>query len=132
MKERFMRWMRGRYGRNDSLNNLLLGIALVFLFLSFFFHQGFGLISIFLLALTYYRMFSRNIYQRAAENQAVQRRMAKVKSFFRRQKSSQTQQDRTYRFFTCKTCKQKMRVPKGKGKIEIHCRKCGATFIAKT
>ena len=35
------------------------------------------------------------------------------------------------KFFKCPLCKQKLRVPKGKGKVEITCPKCGNKFIKK-
>ena len=34
--------------------------------------------------------------------------------------------------FVCPTCKQKLRVPRGKGKISITCPKCATSFIKKT
>ena len=37
-----------------------------------------------------------------------------------------------YKVFICPTCKQKLRVPRGKGKISISCPKCGTSFIKKT
>ena len=39
---------------------------------------------------------------------------------------------RKYKVFICPTCKQKLRVPRGKGKISISCPKCGTSFIKKT
>lgn len=39
---------------------------------------------------------------------------------------------RDYKIFKCPKCGQKLRVPRHKGKIAIHCRKCGEEFIRKT
>ena len=36
------------------------------------------------------------------------------------------------RHFRCPKCHQKVRVPRGKGKIQITCPKCGEKFIKKT
>ena len=41
-------------------------------------------------------------------------------------------QRKEYRIFKCPKCGQKLRVPRGKGKIAIRCRKCGEEFIRKT
>ncbi|WP_207645519.1 hypothetical protein [Marvinbryantia formatexigens] len=35
------------------------------------------------------------------------------------------EQRKTHRIFMCKVCGKKVRVPKGKGKIEITCPSCG-------
>ena len=39
---------------------------------------------------------------------------------------------KAFKFFKCPACRQKIRVPKGKGKIEITCPRCGDRFIKKT
>ena len=39
---------------------------------------------------------------------------------------------KTHRYFTCPMCKAHLRVPKGKGKIEICCAKCRHKFIKRT
>ena len=41
-------------------------------------------------------------------------------------------QRRDYKFFTCPACRTTLRVPKGRGKIRIVCRKCGASFTGKS
>ena len=40
--------------------------------------------------------------------------------------------DRDNRYFSCPKCRQMVRVPKGKGKINIRCPKCGEKFMKKT
>ncbi len=45
---------------------------------------------------------------------------------------AQQQDKKYYKYFNCPNCNQKVRVPKGKGKIEITCPKCRTSFIRKT
>ena len=40
--------------------------------------------------------------------------------------------DREHRYFKCPNCGQQMRVPRGKGRITVHCRSCGAVFEEKS
>lgn len=123
--------MYGRYG-NDQLSRVYLGITLVLLVLSLFTHWTiFYIAGIVLLIYCYYRMFSKNITRMSAQNQkylnfryglAVKRQKVKTRM----------QQRRVYHFYKCPQCKQKVRVPKGHGKICITCPKCRAEFIRKS
>lgn len=130
MRERFYRFMQGRYG-NDRLNQALMILTLVFMLLSFFGHGGFSLLALLLLGYSYFRMFSRNIYARSAENQWYLKQEGKVRGFFSAKKREISQR-KTHCIFKCPNCKQKIRVPRGHGRIEITCRKCGNKFIRKT
>lgn len=131
MKEKFIRFMYGRYGM-DSLGKFTIGAGLVTIFLSTFLRWRFlPLLSWILIITAYYRMFSRNIYKRSAENQKYLQKTAKIRSFLASQKNIWSQR-KTHHIYTCPSCKQKIRIPRGKGKIEIRCPKCGSTFIKKS
>ena len=88
-------------------------------------------LSLATLVYTYYRMFSRNIYKRASENQNFLNKTADIRRKINNQKSL-FKQRKVYRIYKCPTCKQKVRVPKGKGKISIHCPKCDTYFIKRS
>ena len=135
MKERLMRFMQGRYGV-DQLSKFLLIVGLIVVFGSAL--VGEGLISVVFYILgwaiviyCYVRTFSRNVSKRYAENQAFLAKTYGIRSFFQKQKNI-WQQRRYYHIHTCPSCKQKIRIPRGKGKIEIRCPKCSTTFIKKS
>lgn len=134
IKERFMRFMQGRYG-TDAFSRSLLGMAMVCLVCSMFtrgvpralFYWG----SLLGLVYCYFRMFSRNHIKRYEENRRFLTQTAGIRRFFARQKSLMAQR-RTHRIYSCPSCRQKIRVPKGHGRIEISCPKCHTRFIKRS
>jgi ribosomal protein L37AE/L43A len=76
-------------------------------------------------------MFSKKIYKRSEENQKYLQLEWKVKNAFNKKKN-EFKQLKTHHIYKCPTCKQKIRVPRGRGKIAIRCRKCGTEFIKKS
>jgi Gamma-aminobutyrate permease and related permeases len=130
MREKIMRFMQGRYG-NDRLGQAMLMAALACVVLSLFRIPFISTIGLAILVLTYYRMFSRQIAKRAAENQKYMQLEWKVRAKLQKKKQSLAQR-RTHRIYKCPNCKQKIRVPRNRGRIAISCRKCGTEFIRKT
>lgn len=130
MREKLQRFMWGRYG-NDNLNQFLLAVAFACLIISFLGGGIFYILATVIMVFAYYRMFSRNISKRSAENQQFLKQKMKVRSFFIKKKRELGQR-RNYHIYRCPNCKQKIRVPKGRGRIAISCRKCGNEFIKKS
>ena len=127
----FQRFMTGRYG-SDQLNFALLVLCLLLTLIA----QISGLyilvfVSYLPLIFAIFRMFSRNINKRRAENAWFMKRWAPVRIWFV-QKFTMLRQSKQYRFFKCPSCKATVRVPRGKGKIQIRCPHCGNTFIKKS
>ena len=113
--------MAGRYG-TDKLNIAILWTAVVIMILSIFLQDLQGLLTIVyygLMFLAIYRTFSRNTYKRYQENRRYLQLLEQVK-------------DRQHRYFNCPHCRQRVRVPRGKGKISISCPKCHEKFTKKT
>ncbi len=131
MRSWLQRFMYGRYGQDD-LSRFMIILALIFSVLSIFTRwvvlNTLGMVLIFLTA---FRMFSRNTSARAQENYGYLRARGKVIQFFKNIKLRLTQRN-THRFYRCPSCKQQLRVPKGKGLITIRCPKCKTSFKQKT
>lgn len=131
MRQKLQQFMMGRYGA-DQLSRVLMIISMVLLIISMFTRWSpLYLAAILLLIYVYFRMFSRNIQKRYAENQKFLNLRYRLVAKKDAQKRQWAQRD-TYRFFKCPGCKQKVRVPKGKGKICITCPKCRMEFIKRT
>ena len=130
MREKFARFMMGRYG-DDKMNQTLIITSLVLLVLSWFTTNIFYMVAVGIMIYAYYRMFSRNIYKRSAENQKYLQWEYKMKGKLSKKKKEFAQM-KTHHIYKCPNCKQKIRVPRGKGKIAITCRKCGNEFIKKS
>ena len=130
-----MNWLRrfmiGRYGA-DQLMVAMVAVSFVCLLLSRL--TGWGIfywVAFVLLVWAYLRMLSRNTGRRYAENQ-------KFLQFWRplggrlRGVIQRLQSGRDYCYFKCPHCGQKVRVPRGRGKIEVTCQKCHTVFRTKT
>lgn len=130
MRDWFRRLMMGRYGV-DQLTWVLLALSLLLSLCGSIFRSNvLGILCWAVLVVCYLRIFSRNIYARQQENQKLLQFWWKLKNG--RSKRPSREQRKNFRAFSCPTCKQKLRVPRGKGKISISCPKCGRSFIKKT
>ena len=127
----FRRFMAGRYG-SDPLNNALLILGIVLIIVARI--LGWAWMNVFILALLclcYFRMFSRNIQARYAENEKFMRWWRPV-SYWIRGAEGRFADRKTHCYFKCPECGQRLRVPKGKGKIMITCPHCHTKFDRKT
>lgn len=79
----------------------------------------------------YFRMFSRNISKRSAENQRFLKKTAKLRAALGKKKR-EMDQTKQYHIYRCPNCRQKIRVPRGRGRIAITCRKCGREFVKRS
>lgn len=130
MKEKLYRFMMGRYG-NDQLNRFLMVLTLIFFALSIFGLGLFYLLGLGCLLWAYFRMLSKNTYRRSLENNKYLKYEYKVRQSFSSFKRN-LQQRKIYHIYKCPSCSQKIRIPRGKGRIEIRCPKCSQTFIKKS
>ena len=128
------------YGRNgaDKLGQFMLWVYLAVILLQTLFGAldmvaPVAVLTVLGYALMFtilFRMFSRNLAKRRAENQKFLSWWWKVKNG--RSAAKARKADTDHKYFTCGTCKTVCRVPAGKGKIVITCPKCGAKIQAKT
>jgi len=124
-------FMIGRYGP-DHLNIAMIIVSLILsLIHGIFYIVPIVYVSYAILALALFRMLSRNVTRRRAENDKFIRYWWPIKT-----KVSRTilriKNQKTHKFIRCPSCRNTLRVPRGKGKLQITCPKCGERFIKKT
>ena len=144
----------------DELNKALLIAAGVSYLLSFVLNRYAGAATLFRLLFAAaavflgIRLFAGNPAARNNENMKYLAAVTAVKEFFQKtfqgsgaaqrpaaasasgslldKWKRQWQEYRTYRYLICPQCSQRLRVPRGKGKIRVTCTKCKNQFVAKS
>ena len=127
MRDKIYRFMQGRYG-TDDFYKFLFWVALIGIVINWFFKsQLLSFAVTLILVYAMYRVLSKNHSARYAENQRYLQAAAKIRYWFDQQKK--LMEERKYHhIYTCPKCRQKIRIPKGKGKIMIRCPKCHHEF----
>lgn len=131
MKQKFMHFMQGRNGMDDlarAINWVALALLIISLFTKWnvLYWIGFALIIY-----MYFRAFSKDIPKRYAENQKFRNLRYDANIKWNNMKKEFSQR-KVYRFYRCPMCNQKVRVPKGRGRICITCPKCRTEFVKKS
>ena len=133
-----MRYAMSRRCGLDELNNFIMLIGFIFVVIALFTHKWvFVLIGTVFVVLCYMRVFSKKLEKRKAENDVYTRYMGNVVRFVDYIKlvinmKIRSIRDKEYIYFVCKSCKQVIRIPKGKNKVSVRCPKCSATYIKRT
>jgi hypothetical protein len=122
--------MAGRYGF-DTLNWTLF--ALYFVLSIFFSRRENPLVSLLLIALLvgfWFRVLSRNIARRSAENHLFMSRAQPIFDWLRRM--ARQLGDFQHRYYGCPRCGQTLRVPRKRGRITITCPRCQNSIVRRT
>ena len=131
MREKLRQFMIGRYG-TDGLNQFLSIASIVMLLISLITRvRLFTYVGMVLLILCYYRSLSRNISKRTEENYKFYTIKDRITGKANGLKDQWTNR-KLYHYYRCPQCRQKLRVPRGRGRIQISCPRCGTQFIKKS
>ena len=127
---------RFMYGRNgvDALSWALVVLEVVLSLLSSFIHvrgvsQALYFVSTALMFVVLLRIFSRNLARRQAENAKFLTWWTPKANAIRGAKARRA--DKAHKYVRC-SCGAYCRVPRGVGKIELMCPKCGRKKVIKT
>lgn len=131
-REKFQNFMIGRNGM-DHLSRFCVYAALVLIFLSCFVRgasSALSAIALVILVYGYFRIFSRNTARRWEEDQKFMGLWGRFTGLFRN--LGRSLKDREHRYYRCPSCRQTVRVPRGKGNISIRCPKCHREFVRRS
>ncbi len=121
----FRRMMEGRNG-TDQLGVAVLVVSLILSFIPYF-----GFLSLAGLVYCIYRMMSRNVAQRTAENRAFLERTGNV----RRRLSQWTvrmKNRKEYKYHRCTKCHTLICLKRGQGERHLKCPRCGQEYTCRT
>ena len=131
MLQKVLRFLQERYGIDD-LSKFMMGIVFILAVINMFFRLPVLSAVIWaVIILIYFRMFSKNKYKRYQENQLYLKYMEPFQNWIRKQINI-IKLRKDYHIYTCPTCKQKNKIPRGKGRIAVRCPKCRTEFIKKS
>ena len=128
--QKLREFMYGRYG-TDQLSSALIGGGFAFYILYVFTRSRLlYLVSLILYGIAAFRTLSKNHTKRRIENQKFMNLWYKLKNKWVGIRAD-FEERKTYKHFKCPACGQKIRIPRGRGKVEIRCPKCSNKFIKK-
>ena len=131
MEQRLAEWMRGRNGV-DELGNFALGLALVLVIANVFLRTFvMSVLALVLMGYAWWRMSSKNLSAREGENRAFVSLLGPIRPWVRNPRAAFAEA-RAYKHFKCPSCGQRVRVPRGKGKLRVRCPRCAEKFEART
>ena len=130
IKAGLVKFMAGRRGADELSLALLIAGALLSLLSTILHTPVLSLLSMAVYIYTLFRMFSRNLEKRHAENAAFLKfwngMTSGIRQFFNRLKNM-----KKYKYFKCPECKSRLRLPRGVGEVTVTCGKCHHAFKQK-
>ncbi len=125
------KWMYGRYGIDSLSIALIAGSLLMSLGTALINKPLLSLVAYITIAIAYFRILSKNFLRRQQENMRFLKFWMPIKNKLHQQ-LGRLKDIKTHKYYKCPACSQTLRVPKGRGRIRITCKKCKNEFSKKT
>ena len=130
LSEKIYRFMQGRNGP-DALYNFISAISIILMLINVFANSLIiTLLYISAFAYSIFRVLSKNVYKRRAENAKYIKLRGAFFDFFKLL-ASKWRDRKTYIYKKCPACKKTLRLPKRKGEHTVKCPCCGNRFDIK-
>ena len=126
-QRRMLEWSRGRNGA-DELSGACANVAVVLVVVDLVARSTWvSVVALLLLAYSWFRISSKDVTARARENAAASKAAGPVLAWLANPVAA-AREARLYKHLTCPSCGQRVRIPRGKGKVRITCPKCHTRF----
>lgn len=129
--ERLQEFMRGRNGADDIVRVCVfvgLAFAVVYIFVPVWWLSA---IAFLFVIYAWWRMLSRNVAARARENERFMAALGPMRPWVSSPLGT-LRDRRSHKVLTCPSCGQRLRVPRGKGRLKVRCRRCGTSFEGRS
>ena len=124
-------WFRGRNG-TDELSTCIIVVAFIVVIANIFLRSlVLTVIAAVLIVYALFRMTSKNLEARENENGVFTEFIGPVRPWLRNPAKAMGEA-RAYKHLKCPECGQRVRVPRGKGKIRVRCPQCKTKFDARS
>ncbi|MGN0572011.1 MAG: hypothetical protein ACI4K9_07510 [Candidatus Fimenecus sp.] len=147
IRDRFFRFMEGRYGLrglSDNMQILLVAVYFILALVNIFARSRIvGALETLILLYTLFRVLSKNILARENENRVITAWGYKIRDAFRfreanaqrrkeqRAVQKERRKDKEHIYRECPECGATLRLPRKKGKHSVLCPRCGNKFGVK-
>lgn len=124
IKEKITKFLRGRYGMDDLGKTVFTGSIIVYVIAVILQNSVLAFLSMIGFLIFFCRSLSGQHGDRREENRKF---LCYIKLWKLRYENR-----KTARIYMCERCGRYIRVPKGKGKIQITCPSCGNRIVRNT
>lgn len=130
-QRKMMEWLQGRQGPDD-LAVFSMNLAIVVVVVNLFARVSWlGWVALVLIVYSMFRIQSKNLGARARENEAFLKALGPARPWVQNPRAAWAEL-RAYKHVKCASCKQRLRVPRGKGKLRVTCPRCKTKFEVRS
>ena len=130
-QRKMMEWLQGRQGPDD-LAVFSMNLAIVVVVVNLFARVSWlGWVALVLIVYSMFRIQSKNLGARARENEAFLKALGPARPWVQNPRAAWAEL-RAYKHVKCASCKQRVRVPRGKGKLRVTCPRCKTKFEVRS
>lgn len=129
-QDKLLAWSRGRNGADDT-STIVMNLAILLVIIDLFVRTTWlALLACILIVYSWWRISSKQVAHRHQENEQVLKLLGPAAAWIINPISA-FRETKRYKHLVCPSCGQRIRIPRGKGKIRITCPKCHTRFDGK-